>query len=134
MCIDTIVHASDVSNPIKEWGTCFKWTEVVMAEFWRQGDNERDLKVPISYLCDRYTTNMAKSQGGFIGFVVKPIFELIGNFLPDLLPYMQNFTDNGDRWIKLIPEYDEKLSKFFSFLFIRAIGIGKIVKIKMIKS
>ena len=56
------------------------------------------------------------------------------NFLPDLLPYMQNFTDNGDRWIKLIPEYDEKLSKFFSFLFIRAIGIGKIVKIKMIKS
>jgi len=33
--MDSIVHASDISNPIKAWKTCFKWTEVVMAEFWR---------------------------------------------------------------------------------------------------
>ena len=35
MCMDSIVHASDISNPIKAWDTCFKWTEVVMKEFWR---------------------------------------------------------------------------------------------------
>ena len=45
----------------------------------------------------------------FSNFVVKPIYELIGNFLPDLIPYMQNFADNGQRWTKLIPEYEEKL-------------------------
>jgi len=68
-------------------------------------------------LCDRYTTNTAKSQGGFINFVVKPLYELIGNFLPEITPYMQNFTDNAERWNKLIPEYEEKLSKFLFLIY-----------------
>lgn len=42
MCIASVIHSCDISNPIKEWGPCFNWTEVVMAEFWRQGDSERD--------------------------------------------------------------------------------------------
>ena len=65
--------------------------------------------LPISYLCDRYTTNMAKSQGGFIDFVVKPLYEVIQVFLPDLTPYLANFEDNKKRWATLIPQYDEKL-------------------------
>ncbi len=34
MCLDSIVHASDISNPAKEWSTYFNWTNKVMEEFW----------------------------------------------------------------------------------------------------
>jgi len=34
MCIDAVVHASDVSNPIKPWDVCKFWTEKIMEEFW----------------------------------------------------------------------------------------------------
>ena len=36
LCMNSIVHASDISNPIKEWNTCFVWTQKVMEEFWNQ--------------------------------------------------------------------------------------------------
>ena len=54
---------------------------------------------------------MAKSQGGFIDFVVKPLYEVILNFLPELQPFMQNFEDNKKKWTTLIPQYEERLSK-----------------------
>lgn len=36
MCLDSIIHASDISNPIKTWNPCFNWTNKVMEEFWNQ--------------------------------------------------------------------------------------------------
>ena len=33
MCLDSIIHASDISNPIKTWNPCFNWTNKVMEEF-----------------------------------------------------------------------------------------------------
>lgn len=82
-----------------------------MQEFWKQGDLEREYNLPISYLADRYTVNTAKSQGGFIDFVVKPTFDVVANFLPEIQPYLKNFQDNKDRWKLLIPEYDKQLEK-----------------------
>eukprot|EP01006_Ploeotia_vitrea_P050207 TRINITY_DN67425_c0_g1_i2.p2 TRINITY_DN67425_c0_g1~~TRINITY_DN67425_c0_g1_i2.p2 ORF type:complete len:152 (+),score=2.48 TRINITY_DN67425_c0_g1_i2:1343-1798(+) len=42
MCMDTLVHTADISNPIKIWNPCFNWTTCVMEEFWQQGDMERE--------------------------------------------------------------------------------------------
>ncbi|KRX06400.1 hypothetical protein PPERSA_05013 [Pseudocohnilembus persalinus] len=109
MCMELILHAADVSNPIKPWDVCFQWTEKVMEEFWDQGDKEKAEDLPVTYLCDRYTTNMAKSQGGFIDFVVKPLYEVLANFLPEVSNILSNFENNKDNWSKLIPVYEEKL-------------------------
>lgn len=59
--MDSLLHAADISNPFKPYHTYEKWTQRVLAEFWDQGDKERELGLSISYLCDRYTTNTAKS-------------------------------------------------------------------------
>ena len=34
VCMDSIIHACDVSNPVKVWEVCFSWTNVVMQEFF----------------------------------------------------------------------------------------------------
>lgn len=34
MCIDTLIHAADISNPIKKWDVCSEWSHRIMDEFW----------------------------------------------------------------------------------------------------
>ncbi|EGR31348.1 hypothetical protein IMG5_112180, partial [Ichthyophthirius multifiliis] len=109
ICMESLLHSADVSNPIKEWKICFQWTNKVMTEFWNQGDEERLLGLPIAYLCDRYTTNVSKSQTGFIDFIVKPLFEVVAIALPDLQQYLKNFETNKQNWIELQPKYEEEL-------------------------
>jgi hypothetical protein len=38
----------------------------------------------ITMLCDRKTTNIARSQIGFIDFVVMPYFDVLAQFLPGM--------------------------------------------------
>ncbi|EGR34747.1 hypothetical protein IMG5_002800 [Ichthyophthirius multifiliis] len=97
ICMNFILHAADVSNPFKPWEISILWTEKVLNEFWCQGDQEKELNLPVSYLCDRYTTNTAKCQIGFIDFVVFPLYSSIKLFLPKLdisiLVYQQKEMD-----------------------------------------
>ena len=60
---------------------------------------------------DRYTVNTAKSQIGFIDFLVKPSFEVAKAFLPELHNHLNHLDTNKDKWKTKISEYDEKLSK-----------------------
>lgn len=39
----------------------------------------------ISLLCDRKTTNVGKSQIGFIDFVVLPYFDALSKIMPDMI-------------------------------------------------
>nr|XP_028577469.1 calcium/calmodulin-dependent 3',5'-cyclic nucleotide phosphodiesterase 1A-like [Podarcis muralis] len=72
-----IVHAADISHPSKPWKLHQQWANALMDEFFKQGDKEAELGLPISPLCDRGTTNIAETQIGFIDVIVKPIFSLI---------------------------------------------------------
>ena len=38
--------------------------------------------MPVTFLCDRETTLRALSQKGFIQFIVKPAYELLGRLIP----------------------------------------------------
>ena len=68
--------------------------------------------LPVSYLMDRYTTNTAKSQIGFIDVIVQPLFEVIKTFLPILDKYIGNLDVNKNQWNKLVKDYDDELRNF----------------------
>lgn len=94
------LHAADVSNPFKPWATCRQWAARVMAEFFRQGDLETKLGLPISPFMDRATTDISKCQLGFVNFVLRPFFEEWCGWLGDdireeICGYMQ---ENLDMW------------------------------------
>lgn len=59
---------------------------------------------------DRYTVNTAKSQIGFIDVIVKPLYEVVKCFLPDLEKLLVNLEKNKETWQNRIPAYDEKLA------------------------
>lgn len=63
-----------------------------------QGDLEKQKALPISMLCDRDNTNIAKSQGGFISFVVMPIFSQMVNVMPNLQECIDQLKSNKEEW------------------------------------
>jgi hypothetical protein len=67
-------------------------------------------------LCDRYTVNLAKSQLGFIDFVVAPLFGLIKEVLPKV--DLSNLETNKNKWKDLVDHYEEELSKINIVFFL----------------
>lgn len=60
--LQNMIHCADLSNPTKPLDIYVKWTDRIMAEFWRQGDKERDLGLEISPMCDRHVASVEKHQ------------------------------------------------------------------------
>ncbi|XP_069177832.1 uncharacterized protein [Procambarus clarkii] len=68
------LKCADICNPCRPWEISRKWSHKICDEFYRQGDYERQLNLPITQQCDRHVTSVAKIQIGFIKFVVSPLF------------------------------------------------------------
>lgn len=109
ICFQLLIHAADISNPSKPWNLCFKWTELVLEEFWGQGDRERAQGLPIGFMNDRFTMNTAKSQVGFIDVIVWPTFETLKVEFPAVMENCTNLQDNRAKWEKRKDKYDEEL-------------------------
>ena len=104
-----VLHFADISNPTKPWNICQKWTELVFLEFFSQGDHERALQMPISMLMDRETVNIAKSQQGFIDFIILPSYNALTQMLPEAQTNLRNVEANKEKWATLIGEYERRM-------------------------
>lgn len=76
-----VLHCCDISHPAKTWNLHHRWTMLLLEEFFRQGDLERELGLPFSPLCDRNNTLVAESQIGFIEFIVDPSMTVMSDML-----------------------------------------------------
>lgn len=92
--LNILLHTADISNPTKPIEVYDKWVSRLMNEFWVQGDKEKELKIPISFLCDRATTSVNKSQLGFIDGIVYPLLTTIVDFFPGLNFLLINCEQN----------------------------------------
>ncbi|KAJ9450369.1 putative 3prime [Diplonema papillatum] len=75
LLLKSMLHAADISNPVKYKAVYLEWTKRVMKEFREQGKRESDLEMAISPFCDS-EADVAKCQKGFIEFVVRPLQNL----------------------------------------------------------
>ncbi|XP_076249464.1 uncharacterized protein LOC143188861 isoform X2 [Calliopsis andreniformis] len=98
------LKCADISNPCRPWDISTKWSYKVCEEFFRQGDYERRLNLPVTPLCDRHTTSIPKIQVGFFKFVVTPLYEEWHRFLGDGLSVslMEHLRANQKKWEALI--------------------------------
>ena len=69
-----ILKCSDVSNALRPFDVSEKWSNVLLEEFFLQGDSERDCGLPISPLMDRRSVDKPKSQLNFIDYIAAPLF------------------------------------------------------------
>lgn len=99
--LSVLLHTCDISNPTKPWQLCERWADLVLTEFWQQGDRERQLGLPLSFLADRFAVNIAKSQTGFIDVVVLPLFETVARALPGVETNCRYLIENRRKWMEI---------------------------------
>lgn len=98
------LKCADISNPCRPWDISRKWSYKVCEEFFRQGDYERRLNLPVTPLCDRNITSIPKIQAGFFKHVVTPLYMEWHRFLGDGLSVslMEYLKANQKKWEALI--------------------------------
>lgn len=60
--LQNVAHCADLSNPTKAMPLYGQWVERIMAEFFRQGDLEKERGLDVSPMCDRLSATVEKSQ------------------------------------------------------------------------
>ncbi|KAL8270910.1 hypothetical protein Esti_005164 [Eimeria stiedai] len=77
------VKVADIGHSSVQWAQHFQWSCRMVEEFYQQGEEELARGLPISPLCDpEKHADMAKSQNGFLEFVVKPLLKEIEEIEP----------------------------------------------------
>jgi len=94
------IKCADINNSARPARLSRKWSALVMAEFFDQGDAERSLNMPVSMFMDRETTSIPKCQIGFIEFVVQPLFAVLDRVLqtPASRDLLSHLIANLDFW------------------------------------
>ena len=105
---DYFIHSADLGHNTKLFNISLRWVKLLSEEFWLQGDKERKMNLSISFLCDRNTTIVPKSQVGFIGGFIIPTYNFLVIMFPNLSYTIENAKDNLNKWQKLADEGRKK--------------------------
>ena len=102
-------HLSDISNSAKPFHLCKNWIDLLFQEFFTQGDMERSAGRSITFMMDRTTVNVAKSQIGFLDVIINPSFTALALVLPKVQAHVDYITANKDTWPQYFAEYEQKM-------------------------
>ena len=94
------IKCADISNPCRTWQISRIWSLKACQEFFRQGDYERELELPVTPICDRLNISVAKVQDGFYRFVAEPLFKEWHRYLTSPLSklMLENLRSNHRYW------------------------------------
>eukprot|EP00924_Labyrinthula_sp_SR-Ha-C_P015867 snap_masked-scaffold_4-processed-gene-11.33-mRNA-1 protein AED:1.00 eAED:1.00 QI:0/-1/0/0/-1/1/1/0/593 len=92
-----ILHASDISGQCLDVGVAIEWEERIAKEMQRQSEKmvKRNMVIP-SHLDPKHFESKitrAKSQLGFIDFVLDPFWKEVGRVFPRMAPLYFNLTN-----------------------------------------
>ena len=87
--LDFLMSFCDTSHSCRKFEITFNWSSRLMEEFWHQGDVEKELKLPVSFLCDRVDAFVGKGQIGFIQAIIVPSVTSLVTMCPSLKYLME---------------------------------------------
>eukprot|EP00928_Gymnodinium_smaydae_P053459 TRINITY_DN3743_c0_g2_i3.p1 TRINITY_DN3743_c0_g2~~TRINITY_DN3743_c0_g2_i3.p1 ORF type:complete len:824 (-),score=123.27 TRINITY_DN3743_c0_g2_i3:127-2502(-) len=92
------MKCSDLGHLALPWKQHLRWVNRLELEFFAQGDREKDLGLPVSFLMDRNKQGPSKSQVGFFDFVVIPLFTSFCRAVPAAEPLLLAIHSNYEAW------------------------------------
>ena len=87
-------QAADIGHLGESQEVHKRWLSGLEEEFFRQGDKEKELGIPISPLFDRAKQGVGKSQVGFYDFVALPLVHALAGAFPGTQPLYRCFNVN----------------------------------------
>jgi cAMP-specific phosphodiesterase 4 len=89
---------ADLGHLALGWDVHMKWVLRLEKEFFAQGDKEKALGHPVSFLMDRDQPGCSKTQVGFFQFVVLPLFQSFVAVVPAAQPMLDAINHNYECW------------------------------------
>jgi len=107
MLLQCCVHVFDLGHTCRPWRVHRHMVAALEEEFFRQGDRERELGLPIMPLMDRAKDSAASSQGFFLEKLVQPLLEPFCFFvLPAVADtLLSNLRVNRESWAALVKQH-----------------------------
>ncbi|CEI87824.1 hypothetical protein RMCBS344292_02232 [Rhizopus microsporus] len=96
-----LLHAADISNTVRIWPISKQWSDLIVQEFFRQGDAEKLAGLPVSPGMDRDFATQASISLKFGDFIVKPYFEALCAILPKASIWIETLEENRLEWENL---------------------------------
>ncbi|KAG7382563.1 cAMP-specific 3',5'-cyclic phosphodiesterase 4D [Phytophthora pseudosyringae] len=72
-----VIKCADLGHSSKSLRLHARWSDLIIEEFFLQGDDEHTLGMDISPFMNRNSENSARNQVGFFEFIVLPFFEVV---------------------------------------------------------
>lgn len=79
-----LIKVSDISNEARPMDVAEPWLDRLLQEFFKQSDAEKLEGLPVTPFMDRDKVTKPSSQCSFIGFVLLPLFEALGDLFGEL--------------------------------------------------
>merc|ERR1712100_11811 len=94
-----LIKCADISNPVRTFSCSRYWATMIVEEYHNQGDKEKELNIPLSPFMDRESNlSLDTMQTGFIDFVVRPVYQPLYDFLPNIIECITNLNVNYLNW------------------------------------
>ncbi|CAD7087431.1 unnamed protein product [Hermetia illucens] len=116
-----LIKVADISNEARPMDVAEPWLDRLLQEFFAQSAAEKSEGLPVTPFMDPDKVSKPGSQVRFIGLVLLPLFEALGELLPDLidliiipvrvaLDYYKKLNDAQTRSRKSLAENTENSS------------------------
>ena len=102
--LKSLLHLADIGNPTKPWDISRQWSDLVVQEFFAQGDREKEEGLPVSANMDRHTTMQDELSINFNDFIVAPYFMSMTSVLPSLHTVDIIMHENRNKWHDMFEE------------------------------
>lgn len=79
-----LIKVADISNEARPMEVAEPWLDQLLQEFFKQSDAEKLEGLPVTPFMDRDKVTKPSSQCSFIGLVLLPLFESLGELLTEL--------------------------------------------------
>lgn len=79
-----LIKVADISNEARPLDVAEPWLDNLLQEFFKQSDAEKLEGLPVTPFMDRDKVTKPSSQVSFIGLVLMPLFEVLGELFPEL--------------------------------------------------
>ncbi|KAI9322199.1 hypothetical protein BX666DRAFT_1892528 [Dichotomocladium elegans] len=111
---EVILHAADISNTVRPWPISKQWSDLIVQEFFRQGDAEKEAGLTVSPGMDRDQSTQAEISLNFGDLLVKPYYEALAGLLPGARALLNILATNRRSWEHLRQSPDPPASSFFN--------------------
>jgi high affinity cGMP-specific 3',5'-cyclic phosphodiesterase 9 len=103
MC--SLVKCADLSNEIREQSLAKQWAKLVLVEFFKQADTEKELKLETAAFMDRTKIIISKEQLNFIEKLCMPLYTATVAIFPKMDKCIKQMQSNRDEWDRLLNSF-----------------------------